>query len=244
MNGQVGNWLPDLMGALKLCSCHKLGQFPCRVRAGNISALAFHLCSLHFVFMQNALRIVVVEQDHDRAIAIVDALKDACQCDVLVIVNADGLARQVAGFQPDIVLIDIDNPTRDMMEEMTLASGPLERPVAMFVSAEAGGMARAAIEAGVSAYVVDGLAPARVKSVIDTAIARFSIVRQMREELAETRRALEERKVIDRAKGLLMKAKGIDEEAAYALLRKTAMDQGRRVADVAEALVTAAGLLG
>lgn len=210
----------------------------------NLSALAFPPPSRHSVSMQNALRIVVVEQDHDRAIAIVDALKDACECDVLVIANADSLARQIAGFQPDIVLIDIDNPTRDMMEEMTLASGPLERPVAMFVSAGAGGLAHAAIEAGVSAYVVDGLEPKRVKSVIDTAIARFSVVRQMREELAETRRALEERKVIDRAKGMLMKAKGIDEEAAYALLRRTAMDQGRRVADVAEALVTAAGLLG
>lgn len=210
----------------------------------NISALAFPPPLRHSVIMQNALRIVVVEQDHDRAIAIVDALKDACECDVLVIANADSLARQVAGVQPDIVLIDIDNPTRDMMEEMTLASGPLERPVAMFVSSGAGGLAHAAIEAGVSAYVVDGLEPKRVKSVIDTAIARFSVVRQMREELAETRRALEERKVIDRAKGMLMKAKGIDEEAAYALLRKTAMDQGRRVADVAEALVTAAGLLG
>jgi response regulator NasT len=87
------------------------------------------------------------------------------------------------------------------------------------------------------------LSPERIKPVMDTAIARFRMVRQMRSELAETRRALEERKVIDRAKGLLMKAKGIDEDAAYALLRKTAMDQGRRVADVAEALVTASGLL-
>jgi response regulator NasT len=193
--------------------------------------------------MKYALKIVVVEQDRDRAIAIVDALKDASPCDVVVIGDASGLARQIATHGPDIVLIDVDNPTRDMMEELTLASGPLERPVAMFVSGNSDGLAEAAIEAGVSAYVVDGLAPARVKSVIDTAIARFTMVRQMREELEEMRRALEERKVIDRAKGLLMKAKGIDEQAAYALLRKTAMDQGRRVADVAEALVTAAGLL-
>ncbi|MEL6958749.1 MAG: ANTAR domain-containing protein [Pseudomonadota bacterium] len=194
--------------------------------------------------MSSELKIVVVEQDRDRAIAIVDALKDACQCDVLVIGSASGLARQVAAFGPDIVLIDIDNPTRDMLEELTLASGPLERPVAMFVSGNSDGLTEAAIEAGVSAYVVDGLEPRRVKAVMDTAIARFGVVRQMREELAETRRALEERKVIDRAKGLLMKAKGIDEDAAYALLRKTAMNQNRRVADVAEALVTAAGLLG
>lgn len=194
--------------------------------------------------MQARLTIVVVEEDRDRATGIVDALEQTGDCDVYVIGNYTSLARKIAEHSPDIVLIDIDNPTRDMMEELTIASGPLDRPVAMFVSGAAGGLAREAIEAGVSAYVVDGLAPERIKPVIDTAIARFSIVRQMRNELAETRRALEERKVIDRAKGLLMKAKGIDEDAAYALLRKTAMDQGRKVADVAEALVTAAGLLG
>lgn len=194
--------------------------------------------------MQSRLTVIVVEADRDRAIAIEGALREASDCDVVVIGNYTGLARKIAAHAPDIVLIDIDNPTRDMLEELTLASGPLDRPVAMFVSGAAGGLAQAAIEAGVSAYVVDGLAPERVKSVMDTAIARFSIVRQMRQELAETRRALEERKVIDRAKGMLMKAKGLDEDAAYALLRKTAMDQGRRVADVAEALVTAAGLLG
>ena len=102
---------------------------------------------------------------------------------------------------------------------------------------------KAAVEAGVSAYVVDGLQAERIKPVIDTAIARFQVLRQMRTELAETRRALEERKVIDRAKGLLMKAKGISEDEAYALLRNTAMNQNRRVAEVAEALVTASGLL-
>ena len=187
---------------------------------------------------------VVVEDDRDRAIAIVDALSAGADCQVFVIGNSSGLARKIAVHEPDIVLIDIDNPTRDMLEELTLASGPLERPVAMFVSGAAGDLAKTAVEAGVSAYVVDGLQPERIKPVMDTAIARFQMVRQMRTELAETRRALEERKVIDRAKGLLMKAKGLDEDAAYALLRKTAMDQGRRVAEVAEALVTASGLLG
>ena len=193
--------------------------------------------------MKSKLSVVVVEEDRDRAIAIVDALKQNVDCDVVVIGNASGLARKIAAHSPDIVLIDIDNPSRDMLEELTLASGPMDRPVAMFVSGAAGGLAQAAIEAGVSAYVVDGLAPERLKPVMDTAIARFRMVRQMRTELAETRRALEERKVIDRAKGLLMKAKGVDEDAAYALLRKAAMDQGRRVAEVAEALVTASGLL-
>ena len=193
--------------------------------------------------MSEPLTVVVVEEDRERAIAIVDALKESTECDVFVIGNSSGLARRIAAHAPDIVLIDIDNPTRDMMEELTLASGPLERPVAMFVSGAAGDLAKTAIEAGVSAYVVDGLSPERIKPVMDTAIARFSMVRQMRTELSEMRRALEERKVIDRAKGLVMKAKGVNEDEAYALLRKTAMDQGRRVAEVAEALVTASGLL-
>ncbi|WP_058273942.1 ANTAR domain-containing response regulator [Ruegeria atlantica] len=193
--------------------------------------------------MKQHLTVVVVEQNQERAFAIVDALKESGDVDVSVIGNFSGLARRIAMHSPDIVLIDIDNPSRDMLEELTVASGPMERPVAMFVSGAAGGLAKAAVEAGVSAYVVDGLQAERIKPVIDTAIARFQVLRQMRTELAETRRALEERKVIDRAKGLLMKAKGVSEDEAYALLRKTAMNQNRRVADVAEALVTASGLL-
>lgn len=193
--------------------------------------------------MTAPLTIVIVEEDRDRAIAIVDALRAAGEYELHVIGQSSGLARKIAAHAPDVVLIDVDNPTRDMLEELTLASGPLERPVAMFVSGAAGGLAQAAVEAGVSAYVVDGLSPERLAPVLDTAIARFQFVRKMRTELAETRKALEERKVIDRAKGLLMKARGIDEDAAYALLRKTAMDQNKRVADVAGALVTAAGLL-
>ena len=193
--------------------------------------------------MSQPLSIVVVEQDRDRAIAIVDALRDAGDHEVHVIGQTTGLGRKIAACQPDIVLIDIDNPTRDMLEELTLASGPLDRPVAMFVSGAAGGLARAAVEAGVSAYVVDGLQPERLKPVMDTAIARFQVMRQMRAELAETRRALEERKVIDRAKGLIMKSRRVGEDEAYALLRRAAMDQGRRIVEVAQALVTASELL-
>ena len=195
------------------------------------------------VRMSSALTIVVVEQDRTRAIDIVNALRDSGGHDIHVIGDNSGLSRRVATLNPDIVLIDIDHPTRDILEELTLASGPLERPVAMFVSGAAGNLAKAAVEAGVSAYVVDGLHPDRLKPVMDTAIARFQIMRQMRVELDETRRALEERKVIDRAKGVLMKARQIDEDAAYAILRKAAMDQGQRVAEVAQSLVTAAGLL-
>ncbi|WP_170575651.1 ANTAR domain-containing response regulator [Ruegeria atlantica] len=193
--------------------------------------------------MKQHLTVVVVEQNQERAFAIVDALKEFGDVDVFVIGNVSGLARQIATHSPDIVLIDIDNPSRDMLEELTVASGPMERPVAMFVSGAAGGLAKAAVEAGMSAYVVDGLQADRIKPVMDIAIARFQVLRQMRVELEETRRALEERKLIDRAKGLIMRAKGLQEDEAYALLRKTAMNQNRRVADVAEALVTASGLL-
>ena len=193
--------------------------------------------------MSDRLSIVVVETDRERALLIVDSLRDAGDYDIHVIGETTGLARRISERNPDIVLIDVASPSRDMLEELTLASGPMDRPVAMFTDQSGAGLTKAAIEAGVSAYVVDGLRADRLKPVLDAAMARFHMFRQMRSELAATRRALEERKVIDRAKGLLMKARGLDEDAAYALLRKTAMAQNRKVAEVAEALVTAAGLL-
>ncbi|MEJ1999509.1 MAG: ANTAR domain-containing protein [Maritimibacter sp.] len=193
--------------------------------------------------MNTRLSIVVVERDRDRALLIVDGLRDAGDFDISVIAEETGLARKIAERQPDIVLIDLANPSRDTLEELALASGPLERPVAMFVDRSDDGLTKQAIEAGLSAYVVDGLRAERLKPVLDAAVARFHMVHRMRKELAATKRALEERKLIDRAKGILMKARGFDEDAAYALLRKTAMDQGRKVVDVAQALVTAAELL-
>ncbi|MCA8878934.1 MAG: ANTAR domain-containing protein [Rhodobacteraceae bacterium] len=193
--------------------------------------------------MPDRLTIVVVEKDRERALLIVESLRASGDHDIHVIGDEAGLARAISSRDPDLVLIDIASPSRDVLEELTLASAPMERPVAMFVDESDDALTRAAIQAGVSAYVVDGLRPARIKPIIDAAIARFQMFQQMRTELVATRRALEERKIIDRAKGLLMKAKGIDEDAAYALLRRAAMDQGRRVADVAEAIVTAAGLL-
>ncbi|MBL9060484.1 MAG: ANTAR domain-containing protein [Mangrovicoccus sp.] len=193
--------------------------------------------------MPDRLTIVVVEKDRERAILIVESLRASGDHDIHVIGDDSGLARAISSRNPDIVLIDIQSPSRDMLEELTLASAPMDRPVAMFVDQSDGALTRAAIQAGVSAYVVDGLRSARIKPIIDAAIARFQMFQQMRTELEATRRALEERKIIDRAKGLLMKARGIDEDAAYALLRRAAMDQGKRVAEVAGALVTAAGLL-
>ena len=193
--------------------------------------------------MSGRLSIVVVEKDRERALLIVDGLRESGNHDVMVIGDEAGLARRIAERNPDLVLIDVASPSRDVLEELTLASAPMERPVAMFVDQSDGSLTKAAIEAGVSAYVVDGLRADRIKPVLDAAIARFHMVHKMRAELAATRLALEERKSIDRAKGILMRARGIGEEEAYAMIRKTAMDQGRKVADVAQALVTAAELL-
>ncbi len=193
--------------------------------------------------MSKRLSIVVVEKDRDRARLIVDSLRAAGDYEIHVIAEESALARKVAEKQPDVVLIDVASPSRDTLEELAVASGPLDRPVAMFVDRSDDNLTKQAIEAGLSAYVVDGMRPDRLKPILDAAITRFHMFQRMRKELEQTKRALEERKVLDRAKGILMKARGITEDEAYALLRKTAMDQGRKVVDVAQALVTAAGLL-
>ena len=197
----------------------------------------------HVQPMQRILKIIIVETDQSRAALIEESLALAGQYELLTISDMSRLTTAISDHNPDIILIDLDNPSRDSLEELRLASAPLERPVALFVDHSDANLTKLAIEAGVSAYVVDGLRAERLKPIIDAAVARFTMFRQMRNELATTKRALEERKVIDRAKGLLMKAKGIDEQAAYDLLRRAAMDQGRKVFDVAEALVTTAGLL-
>lgn len=193
--------------------------------------------------MHKTLSIIVVETDRDRAIQIVDSLRAAGDFEIVVIAEPSSLAQRIRTLDPDVVLIDIADPSRDALEELALASGPLDRPVAMFVDRSDEGLSTAAIEAGVSAYVVDGMRGERLKPILDAAITRFRMFQRMRVELAETKRALEERKVIDRAKGMIMKARGVEEDAAYAILRKAAMDQGKRVAEVAAALVSTAGLL-
>ncbi len=193
--------------------------------------------------MKTRLSIIVVEKDRERALLIVDGLRDAGDFDVMVVSEERGLAHRIATRNPDIVLIDAGNPSRDVLEELTLATAPTERPVMMFVDESDRARTMAAIEAGVSAYVVDGLRGDRIKPILDAAIARFHLLQKMRLELEQTRRALEERKLVDRAKGILMRARGIGEEEAYALLRKTAMDQGRKLGEVAQALVLASDLL-
>ncbi len=193
--------------------------------------------------MDQDRRILVVEPDAEKAHSIIDALKAAGWSSTHVLGDVSSLARQMKALSPDIVLIDLANPDRDTLEHISMVSDAKSRPVAMFVDKTDDAMTQAAIHAGLSAYVVDGLHMNRIKPVIETAIARFQVMRKMQTELDAAKRALADRKTIDRAKGLIMKARGIGEDEAYALLRKSAMDQGKKVIDVAQALVTASDLL-
>ncbi len=193
--------------------------------------------------MSTNLRILVVESDQNRVRDIVDALGAAGWRDVKALANVAGLQRTVSEFQPDIVLIDLANPDRDTLEHISYVTQTEKRAVALFVDQTDDALTQAALNAGVSAYVVDGLQMNRIKPVLETAIARFKIMRQMQSELDAAKQALEDRKTIDRAKGILMRQRGLSEDDAYKLMRKAAMDQGRKVIEVAQALVTAADLL-
>ncbi|MGB3247362.1 MAG: ANTAR domain-containing protein [Sulfitobacter sp.] len=193
--------------------------------------------------MQKDLKILVVELDQAKASDIVDALKDGGWNDVTVVGSAEALETTVKQQDPDIILIDLTNPDRDTLEHLSLVSNARDRPVAMFVDQTDEVMTQAAISAGLSAYVVNGLQKDRIKPVLEIAIARFRMITKMQSELDAAKQALSDRKTIDRAKGLLMLARKIPEDEAYNLLRKTAMDQGRKVIDVAAALVTSAELL-
>ncbi|MGO4839198.1 ANTAR domain-containing response regulator, partial [Rhizobiaceae sp. 2RAB30] len=142
-----------------------------------------------------------------------------------------------------VIVIDLENPNRDMLENMFQLSRIVRRPIAMFVDRSDSASIEAAVDAGVSAYVVDGLRKERVKPILDMAISRFNAFSRMERELEEARSELAGRKLVERAKGILMKSRGVGEDEAYALLRKTAMNQNRKISDIAQSLVTAAGLL-
>lgn len=188
-------------------------------------------------------RIAVIDPNRERALLIVDGLREAGDYDIHLIGDAFSAAKALKDIDPDIVLVDLQSPTRDSLESVTRASGPLERPVAMFVDRSDEAMLRDAIDAGVSAYVVDGFAKERIKPVLEAAIARFHAFDRLRAELEATKQALAERKLLDRAKGVIMQAKSVSEEEAYAILRKAAMDQNRKIVEIARSVVTAAELL-
>jgi two-component system, response regulator / RNA-binding antiterminator len=190
------------------------------------------------------LRIAIVDENPARAAVIEEGLAASGLTDVTLFTQRHGLVAQIERLMPDVVLIDLANPRRDELEELFIVSRAIATPIAMFVDQADSHAIEAAIDAGVSAYVVDGLKPERIKPIIDVAIKRFNAFARLRAELDDAKSQLAEHKSIDAAKALLMMKRGIDEPAAYALLRKSAMDSGRRIADVADALLTAEKLLG
>lgn len=192
---------------------------------------------------QSSLSILVIDENRLRASVIEDGLRDAGYAHLTIVHDVAGIARRIAEIAPDVIIIDLENPKRDMLEAMFQLSRAVKRPIAMFVDRSDQSAIEAAVEAGVSAYVVDGLKRERVKPILDMAISRFNAFARMARELDEARSELESRKLVDRAKGILMTTRGLSEAEAYALLRKTAMNQNRKMSEIAESLITAAGLL-
>jgi two-component system, response regulator / RNA-binding antiterminator len=189
------------------------------------------------------LTVLVIDENAIRASIIEEGLNEAGHLNVRVIHEMQGVARLIETLDPDVIIIDIENPNRDMMEHMFQLSRSVSRPIAMFVDRSDSAAIEAAVDAGVSAYVVDGLKKERIKPILDMAVSRFNAFSRLQRELAEARNALEERKVIERAKGILMKMRGLGEEEAFALLRQTAMNEKKKLADIAQSVVTAASLL-
>jgi response regulator NasT len=199
---------------------------------------------------QRSLRILIIDENAVRAAILEDGLR-------LASVNGNGgtleihhirdmvnVSARIAGVDPDVILIDLENPSRDTLEQMFQVSRLARRPIAMFVDKSDSATVQAAIDAGVSAYVVDGLRKERVKSILDVTISRFHAFDRLQSELLAAKSALEDRKIIDQAKAILMRQRGCSEDDAYVLLRRTAMNQNRKIADLAHSLVAAAALLG
>jgi response regulator NasT len=190
------------------------------------------------------MRIAIVDESAARASVIQEGVAALDDCEIFVVTERRGLVARIGEIAPDIVLMDLGNPSRDVLEEYFVVSRVLARPIAMFVDESDEESIAASVDAGVSAYVVDGMAPHRIRPILDLAVRRFNAFARLQSDLDEARGRLAEREAIDRAKRILMDSRGMTENVAYAELRKTAMNQGRRIADIAEALITAHKLMG
>jgi len=189
------------------------------------------------------LRVLLIDDNAERAAAVTAGLEaDGCKVVGLVADHADIVA-QVRSAGADVIVCDLDHASRDAIDSMRALHRDEPRPVVMFVDRTDPGSITAALEAGVAAYVVEGLQPNRVRAVIDVAVARFQAHQALRAQLEEARSALSERKLVERAKGLLMQTRKMSEEEAYRALRRLAMDQGKRLVDVAEAVISMEKLL-
>lgn len=192
---------------------------------------------------QDSARIMLVDDQPARAALLEQALTDA-GCQVIArLESAQGLMKRVEEHQPDIIIVDIESPDRDMLEHMSVLNQHNPKPVIMFSDEDDTVTIEKAMRAGVSAYVVDGLNPARIKSIMDVAVARFREFQALRSELEKTRNQLADRRLLDEAKSLLMKQKNMTEEQAYHAIRKMAMDRGQRMVDVAKNIISVMNLL-
>ena len=190
-----------------------------------------------------ALKVMIVDEDGERSRQLRGALTLAGYRVVAELRESIDLPDAVAGMKPHIVIVAADSPDRDTLEQISLTTKNAPRPVIMFTQDGAQGTIKAAMEAGVSAYVVDGLTTERLKPILDVACARFEAHQAMSSKLADTERELAERKAVERAKGLLMERRGLSEDKAYKELRQLAMSTGKSMREIAETLIAARHLL-
>ena len=188
-------------------------------------------------------KIVIVDESPIRAAILEEGLREAGFTGVVHISEMQSLLARIYALDPDIILIDLENPSRDVLEQMFQVSRAVRRPIAMFVDQSDAASIQASVDAGVSAYIVDGLKKERIKPILDLCVSRFNAFAKLQDELDRTKSALEERKVIDRAKGILMKVKGLTEDEAYVLMRSTAMREKKKIGDIAQSILTASELL-
>lgn len=190
------------------------------------------------------MRVLVVDESEERAEFLSDSLRQA-GCEVAASLSSSvELLETIENEKPDVIVIDTDSPSRDVLEHLVMVTQRTPRPIVMFANDGAPETIRKVVRAGVSAYVVDGRDPARLRTIVEVAVARFEEFHALRGQLAVANLRLAERKLVDRAKGLLMKSRGLDEEAAYVMLRKAAMDRKLKLAEVAQRIIDAADLLG
>jgi response regulator NasT len=187
------------------------------------------------------MRVLVIDPDPARAALVAEGLAGVEPLEVRQ--SAIYVEAEAAAFAPDVVVVAADSPDRDTLESLREATELNPRPIVMFVDRSEPGLAEEAVRAGVAAYVVDGLAANRVRPVLEVAMSRFQLMQQLRVDLAKAKADLASRKTVERAKALLMKERGLEEEQAYRLLRKLSMDTGRPLGAVAADMLTYAGLL-
>ncbi len=188
-------------------------------------------------------KIAIVDESPIRAAILEEGLREAGYTDVVRIEEMQSLLSRIYALDPDVIVIDLENPSRDILEQMFQVSRAVRRPIAMFVDQSDAASIQASVDAGVSAYIVDGLKKERLKSILDLCISRFNAFSKLQDELDRAKSALEDRKIIERAKGILMKLKGLTEDEAYVLLRSTAMREKKKIGEIAQSILTASELL-